>query len=218
MTGVLRNLETINRFLGGFSTTLPAVPRMMPPGQTRVRVLDVGAGGGDLARRLVTWGAAHGRRVEVTALDRSGAASAFALTSLRDVEGAGVVQGDVFALPFADASFDLVVCSLFLHHFGESDVGRVLGAMLRVSRHGVIVNDLHRHPIAWMGIRALCWLFRAHPVVRHDAAVSVLRGFRRAELASCAQRLGIPLDIQWRWAFRYQVLARPPERAALGAA
>ena len=80
MTGVLRNLETINRFLGGFSTTLPAVPRMMPPGQTLVRVLDVGACGGDLARRLVTWGAAHGRRVEVTALDRSGAASAFALT------------------------------------------------------------------------------------------------------------------------------------------
>src|SRR5215470_4041121 len=82
---VLRNLETINRFLGGFATTLGALATLLPPGCRHARVLDVGAGGGDMARRLVAWGRARGCRVDVVTLDLSYGSARFARDALHDV-------------------------------------------------------------------------------------------------------------------------------------
>src|SRR3954468_24219544 len=78
MDRVLGDLNRINRFLGGYGTTIDAVRRMLPDGKRDVRMLDVGAGGGDTARRLVEWGRATGRAVRVVSVDLSFAAVAFA--------------------------------------------------------------------------------------------------------------------------------------------
>jgi SAM-dependent methyltransferase len=208
MARVLENLGTINRFLGGYSTTLSALTRLIPPALRRVRILDVGAGGGDMAQRLADWARASGRPADVVAVDLSEQATVFAKRQLGATRDVSIVRGDVLALPFARDAFDVTICSLFLHHFRDDVVVRVLAAMLDVSRYGVVVNDLHRHPLAWVGIRALCALFGAHPIVRHDAAVSVLRGFTRDEIAAAARCVDARHELRWRWAFRHQLVLR----------
>jgi len=208
MADVLRNLRTINRFLGGISTTVDALSRLLPPGDRPVRVLDVGAGGGDMARQLIAWGRARRRRVEVVSLDLSLAAAQFARDELAGCAESAVVQADVFALPFRDQCFDVAHCALFLHHFPQKVAARLLRALYAVSRHGVIVNDLHRHPLAWAGIWVLTRALGAHPVVQHDAALSVLRAFDRADLTDLSRTADLPMEVRWRWAFRYQIVIR----------
>lgn len=211
MAEVLRNLAVVNAWLGGYATTLDAVARLVPREQATVRVLDVGAGGGDTARRLVEWGRRSGRRVEVTTVDLSHGAVAYAQDALADCPEATVVQADVLALPFAPASFDVAHCSLFLHHFEQPAAAEILRAMFEASRHGIVVNDLHRHPLAYAGIWAATRALPASPIVRNDGPLSVLRAFTRADFAELAEMTGIRFDARWRWAFRWQVVARKPQ-------
>ena len=206
MAGVLGELEAVNTWLGGYATTLSALPRLLPPGGGPVRLLDVGAGGGDMARRLVEWGRERGRRVEVVTADLSLAAVEYARDRLAGYPEVSVVQADVFALPFADASFDVALCSLFLHHFDEAGAAAVLRSLHAASRRGVVVNDLHRHPLAYAGIWALTRLLGASPIVRNDGPLSVLRAFGRDDLRALSRATGLPLEVRWRWAFRYQVI------------
>ena len=101
--------------------------------------------------------------------------------------------------------------ALFLHHFHGDDAVRLLREMDRVSRLGIVVNDLHRHPLAYAGIWALSRLLRMTPVVQHDGPISVLRGFHKAELPALTQAANLPPpDLQWRWAFRWTLSTLPP--------
>ena len=206
MDRVLGDLDRVNRFLGGYGTTIDAVRRMLPAGKREARILDVGAGGGDTARRLVEWGRATGRKVEVVSVDLSFAAVAFARGRLAGYPEASVVQADVLELPFERDSFDLAVCSLFLHHFEQPAAARILSAMHEIGRYGAVVNDLHRHPLAYAGIWTLTRLLPASPVVRNDGPLSVLRAFDRDDFAELSRLTGLPTLVRWRWAFRYQVL------------
>jgi SAM-dependent methyltransferase len=214
MERVCRDLGVINTWLGGHATSLAAVRRLLPPGDGPVRVLDVGAGGGDTARALIDGGRALGRRIEVVSVDLSAAAVEFARDRLAGRPEACFVQADVLALPFGPCSFDVAHCSLFLHHFGGEPAAKLLRAMYAVSRYGVVVNDLHRHPLAYAGIWALTRLFPASEIVRHDGPLSVLRAFRREDLDELARATKLPMEVRWRWAFRYEILIRRPEAYA----
>ena len=90
------------------------------------------------------------------------------------------VVGDALDLPFKDGTFDVVMASLFFHHLSNEACVRVLSQMWRIARRRVLVNDLHRHPVAYASIRALTAMFSKSRMVRHDGPVSVRRAFRLA--------------------------------------
>lgn len=218
MDRVLANLAVINRYLGGYSTTVRAFERLVPSGDSVIRVLDVGAGGGDMARRLIDWGRAHEREVRVVTCDLNFAAAAFAARSLAGTMAATVVQSDVLALPFREQSFDVVMCSLFAHHFPTPVVARFLVAMHAISKCGVILNDLHRHPLAFAGIWVLTRLLPASPIVRNDGPLSVRRAFVREDLAELERLSGLRFRVKWCWAFRWQVVIHREARVEAGRA
>jgi SAM-dependent methyltransferase len=205
MSRVLRELEVVNRRLGGYSATLDAVERLAP-GVSPLLVLDVGAGGGDMARELTRWGRERGRLVRVVSVDLSASAVAYARRRLDDLPDTSVVRADVFALPFAPGTFDVVVCALFLHHFPQEAAAGLLRAMHGASRRGVVINDLHRHPLAYMAFKIFARLSGFSDVVRHDGALSVLRAFRREDFEELARKTSLSAEVRWRWAFRWQAV------------
>jgi ubiquinone/menaquinone biosynthesis C-methylase UbiE len=197
----LLELSMINRWLGGDRVSREGIKRILgslPPGRP-VTVLDVGAGGSDLSRAL----APIGRQFEITALDVNPRVANFARTHGRPVT---VIIGSAHALPFPDKSFDLVHLSLFLHHCTDEEARKLLLNLARIARHGIVINDLHRHALAYVSIALLTRLFSRSVFVRHDAPASVLRGFLRGELAALVPaRLHPGLSISWHWAFRWCV-------------
>lgn len=119
-----------------------------------------------------------------------------------------VVCANALALPFADHTIDVVMCSQVLHHFADADAQRLLREMNRVARRAVVVADLRRSWIAAAGFWLVSFPLRFHRVTRHDGVVSVLRGFTADDLrrlvraaTGCTpavhQRLGWRLVARW---------------------
>lgn len=210
LTAALDELRHVNRWLGGDRPSLQAL-RGVKRGE-QLRVLDVGAGGGDFLEALARWSRREELAVVGEGIDLNPATVAYAARRLEAALPAAqradfhVRVADAFALPYADGSFDVAHAGLFLHHFDDAAAVRLLREMRRVARV-VVVNDLHRHPVAYHSIALLARLLRASPMFRADAPHSVLRAFSRAELERLARAAGLEPEIRWRWAFRWLLIA-----------
>jgi ubiquinone/menaquinone biosynthesis C-methylase UbiE len=185
-----RELEIINRRLGG----IRAIERFLPAARNLL-MLDVAAGACDVSEGLL------GRipaRIVVLDLNAQG---------LKLARKSWPVAGDALELPFRDGTFDVVMASLFFHHLSDDNCVRVLENMWRICKRLVLVNDLHRHPVAYYSIRALAAAFSRSPMVQHDGPLSVLRAFRPHELLQVAKRAGVPARVYRSFPFRLVLVA-----------
>jgi ubiquinone/menaquinone biosynthesis C-methylase UbiE len=174
----LQDLIRVNKYFGGYATLRRIVGKFVRRDEP-FSVLDIGAASGDM-------GAALRRsfsRAAVTSLDRRP-------DHLRDAAAPKLV-GDAFRLPFAEGSFDFVFSSLFLHHFSNEEVVRLLASFGAVARRAVLAIDLERGPLAYYFMPATRWLFGWHEISMHDGPASVQASFKRDELASLAKKAGL---------------------------
>ncbi len=183
----LDDLWRINRWLGGVETNLHLLERFFKrAGARQVRVLDVGSGDARLSACLQAELLRRNIRAQFTALDRR-------LTHLGNGRAAAAgllpVTADVFALPFAKASFDIVMCNLFLHHFSGERAQELLRSMASVAREAVLINDLERHVLPYLFIR-LALPFARSRLTRHDGPASVRQAYTRRELEKLAVDAG----------------------------
>lgn len=212
MQQTLRELELVNRWLGGQKACLGAARPLVEeivrnrPGRP-VQILDIGSGGADIPAALVVWAKQHGWTIEVLAIDSNWDACRVARDASAHSSAVSVVQGDVFAPPVRPGSVDLVFCSAFLHHFSNEQIAALLGKLRHLARRAIIINDLERHRLAYWGIGLLTRLFSRSAAVRHDGPLSVRKGFRRKDLDEILSRAGITdarIDHQL-WGFRWIV-------------
>ena len=185
-----RELKVVNERLGG----IRAIERFLPHG-SNLLVLDVAAGGCDVGEALL-----DRLSCRIVSLDLNARGLKFAKRTLP-------VAGDALRLPFRDRSFDVVMASLFFHHLSEEDCPRVLAEMWRVSRQRVLVNDLHRHAVAYFSFQVLATLFSKSRMVRHDGPVSVRRAFHPDELLRIAERAGVPARVHRSFPYRLVLVA-----------
>ena len=103
--------------------------------------------------------------------------------------------------------FDVVISALFTHHLDDNQVASFLRMLERTATLGWFINDLHRHPVAYHGFRALSRVAGWHRFVQHDGPISVARSFRRAEWRRFLHRaaLGHVAEVRWHVPFRYCV-------------
>jgi hypothetical protein len=174
----LRDLERIHQLLGG-ARIVAARMREVASREERISVLDAGAAGGWLGRSLKR----EFPRAGVTSLD----------VSERNLRmGSGVrVAADLARAPFRDASFDVVVACLFLHHFDDEGAARMLKRMAALSRRAVIVVDLWRLRAAHAFLPATRGLFGWSEITVHDGQRSVEAGFTAGELRAIGERAGL---------------------------
>lgn len=209
----LDQVADVNRWLGGDRALRRTLaPLLTVPGT--VRLLDVGAGNGEVALAVARWAAEHGRRWQVAALDLHAQTAALAARRARAAgpgAGVSVLRGDGLRLPFADRSVDVAFTVLTLHHFREEPAVLLLREMARVARRLVVVNDLERNRPAWLGARALAaTVWRGNRITRNDGPLSVRRSFTPAELLALAERAGLRnARVRRRVAFRLVLEAEP---------
>lgn len=224
LTRALGDLRWVNRWLGGHRAAQSILaPLMRHSG--KLRIADLGSGGADYPEHVVQWAHRQGHEVEIVAVDANPQTVSHAQSALDHRLPAAlrdrvdVVCADALDLPYDDNAFDVVVAALFLHHFHGEEAVALLREMDRVARRGIIINDLHRHPVAYYGVRALGTVTQASAMFRHDGPLSVLRGFRRAELEDLAAAAGLSdARIHWRWAFRWVLTTIPRTPSATDSA
>lgn len=114
------------------------------------------------------------------------------------------LTADALELPFADDSFDVSTCTLTLHHFGADDAVTLVREMARVTRGRVLVGDLERSRLNYLGARVLAaTVWRRNPITRHDGPLSVLRSFTPDELDTLGRKAGLrDVRVQRHFPFR----------------
>jgi len=172
----LDDLTRINRWWGGHSTLRTLLAENV---SGAFSMLDVGAASGDMGARVREWYP----QARVTSLDR--------IASHLMSAAPPRTTADAFALPFKPKSFDYVFCSLFLHHFTNEEIIRLLAGFGEIARRKVLVIDLERHPVAYYFLPWTRWIFGWDAVTVNDGPISVEAAFHAAELAELAKRAGL---------------------------
>jgi SAM-dependent methyltransferase len=195
----LRNIARSNRWFGGaaaFRFGLSRVFGGIAPG-TKVTLLDLGSGLGDLPRAATRWAARRGISLVPVGLDRHPTAARQARA-----QGLPMIVGCAGAAPVADKSVDVVAVSMLAHHFEPDSVVQLFRACDRIARRAVIVTDLRRAGLAMLAFRWGSRLLRFDPVTTADGMTSIRRGFTSAELASLLTRAGISARVSRRPGWR----------------
>ena len=209
----LKDLERINRWTGAYRITLGWLERLRAlHGLRRLALVDVGSGYGDMLRRIAAWGAARGVALDLIGVDRNPLAATLAARAVSPVPAGSelsirYITADVFELSPA-LQPDAVISALFAHHLDDQQLVRFLGWMEATARLGWLINDLHRHALAYAVARRVPRLLGMSRLVQHDAAVSVARSFARRDWARLLDQAGLartPTTVSWHFPFRYAV-------------
>jgi 2-polyprenyl-3-methyl-5-hydroxy-6-metoxy-1,4-benzoquinol methylase len=199
----LYELSVINRWLGGHAITISGFKKIVKD-EKKVHVCEIGCGGGDNLKAIEKKMNGKEMRLVLTGIDINPDCVSVADQMTWSFPAQFLIQ-DYKNVHF-DIKPDVLFCSLFCHHFPESELISMFRWLHANSRFGFFVNDLHRHPIAYHSIRLLTFLFSKSYLVKNDAPISVLRGFKKKELENILYKAGIEnYSIQWKWAFRWLV-------------
>jgi ubiquinone/menaquinone biosynthesis C-methylase UbiE len=199
-------LQLVNRWMGDAHSLKATLLREIEvQGLANFSILDVGAGSGELLRVAATWARKTNRQFRGVGLELNERMAESILEESERFDEIASVRGDAFQLPFAEAQFDYAICSLFTHHLLDEQVVQVLREMSRVAKRRIFVLDLHRHPVAYFLYTTVGKLVLHNRLVRHDGALSILRGFKSDELLALAQRAGLG-DIRVERHFPYRLV------------
>jgi ubiquinone/menaquinone biosynthesis C-methylase UbiE len=202
---VLKELDIINRLLGGFNLYYDAFNQLDI--QNASIISDWGCGGGDAFKMLQKHFDKKNIQPQFIGLDATPATVTYAQNQFKSDKNVRIILSDVLKEEFKDEAFDYVISSLFTHHFDNEEWPKLIKKMMLASKKAVIINDLHRHPIAYYSIAALTTFFSKSAMVKNDSKISVLRGFTRKELKFLLDKAGATLySIKWIWAFRWQII------------
>jgi len=201
----LRELEVINRLLGGDYVTISGVAKLLNKDQNSYTIADLGCGGGDLAMKIVDWGKKNGYDLKVEGVDANPHIIEFARRNCRDK--ISLQTFDVFADEFKKRKYDIITATLFVHHFDDMQLAGLFSSLKNQARTGVVINDIHRHSLSYYAIKFLTQLLSRSAMVKFDAPLSVRRAFTRKELIRILDKAGIKhYSLHWKWAFRWQLI------------
>ncbi len=182
-------LEDINRLLGGYRIPLLHLPGFLT--DKPLTILDLATGAADVPRAIVNWARTRQVKVEITAVDGNPEILRVARENTDGWPEIRVEQQDLLALPYPASSFDVVLCSLALHHFSETDAVAILRRIHDIARGGWIINDLRRNRIAIGLSKLMARTIITNPIARFDAPASCERAFTIAEWRAMATRAGM---------------------------
>ena len=194
----MRDVERANAMFGGRRAALAELDGILRELPDDATVLDVGTGRGDIPAAIKQRAQLLGKNIRTIGIDQS-----HPLVTEHNPGNDIVLRGNALALPFQDASVDVVLASQILHHFPEKSAIAMIREMNRVAIRRVVISDLRRSVMAATGLWVSSFLLGFHPVSRHDGVVSVMRGFLPAELAEIvAKSIGERPVVRRRLGFR----------------
>lgn len=209
MEQTLHELEVINKRLGGNKVTVNGIEKLLQnvPSYLKITVADIGCGRGDILLAVARRMSSKFPNMQLVGIDAN--------PHIIDMARHNAVQYpqikfeciDILTEAFQSRTYDIITCSLFTHHFKDGQLVDLFASLKNQAALGVVINDLHRHWLAYYSIKVLVNIFSKSSMVQHDAPLSVLRAFRREDIENILAKAGIhDYTLKWMWAFRWQLV------------
>lgn len=211
---IMDELEVVNKLLGGYQVFFNAFRRMGI--KDEVVISDWGCGGGDSLRIIAKWARKKNIKLQLIGVDATASAIQYARDKSSDFPEISFILADVMSDELISNQFNIVISSLFTHHFSDENWIRLIQKMSDCAADYVVINDLHRHWFAYHSIGVLTSVFSKSKMVKNDSKLSVLRSFKRTELEKLLKKGGYNnFSIKWMWAFRWQIVIPTKEEKNL---
>ena len=203
----LDQIARINQLLGGNTVTLNGIKTLLNDSDCNrtITIADIGCGNGDMLRMLAKFGQKNKLNFKLTGIDANEYTITYAKKLSNEYSNIEYQCVDIFSDDFKTMKFDIILCTLTLHHFTNDHILKIISIFSNNAETGIIINDLHRSKTAYRLFEVICFVFNLNSVSREDGLVSILRGFRKSELVEFSKKLNLKnYTINWKWAFRYQ--------------
>jgi len=221
-TDIKRNMEElnfINAHLGGHIITVAGLKKILrfhasKTDSPEILICEIGCGGGDNLKAIASWCTKNNIQASYIGIDINADCIQVA-NSACDGLRAKFILSDYKQVDFSKKPA-IIFSSLFCHHFTNQELVDMLQWMKKNSTIGFFINDLHRHTIAYYSIKWLSRIFSKSYLVKNDAPLSVARGFTKQEWMALLKSAEIThFTIDWKWAFRWLIVAINTEKYSL---
>ncbi len=203
----LDEIAKINQLLGGNKLTLEGVKRLIEKTSksNEISIVDIGCGNGDMLRKLADYALKVGLKFNLIGIDANKFTIQYAQSLSIQYENISYQCIDVFDKNFVELKYDIVLCTLTLHHFKDYKIEDLMTIFNQNASVGIVINDLQRNIVAYRLFQFLGFIFRLNKLSRVDGLTSILRGFKKNELIYFSKKLNLSnYTVKWKWAFRYQ--------------
>lgn len=203
----LNKIAHINQLLGGNKLTLHGIKKLLKKSDTSkvITIADIGCGNGDMLRMIADYGQKNNLNFKLIGIDANAFTVNYARSLSTQYSNIDYICMDIFSDAFDLIQYDIVLCTLTLHHFSDEQILNIITTFNSNARIGIVINDLHRSKLAYRLFELICVVFNLNSMSREDGLVSILRGFKKKELEDFSKKLNLKnYTINWKWAFRYQ--------------
>ncbi|MFB3388654.1 methyltransferase domain-containing protein [Flavobacterium sp. LAR06] len=207
LKNALDKIARINQLLGGNKLTLHGIKTLLKKSNTdkTIVIADIGCGNGDMLRMLAKYGQRNNLNFKLIGIDANAFTINYAKMLSANYPNIEYECVDIFSDAFTTLKYDIVLCTLTLHHFTNEQILNIITIFNNNAEVGIIVNDLHRSKLAYRLFKMIGIAFNLNKMSREDGLVSILRGFKKNELESFSNKVNFKnYTINWKWAFRYQ--------------
>jgi SAM-dependent methyltransferase len=200
----LKELDFINHWLGGYAISFDALKSILKKGKS-YKLADIGCGGGDTLKRIAQWNRKTGFDLDLYGIDIKPVCIEYAANNLKN-SNVRLICDDYRNLFSHIGQVDIIHACLFCHHLSNSELAELVGFALK-NKAILVVNDLERNALAHYSIKYLTRFFSKSYLVKNDAPLSVLRGFKKQEWTSIIREAGAGhFSVRNKWAFRHEVI------------
>jgi 2-polyprenyl-3-methyl-5-hydroxy-6-metoxy-1,4-benzoquinol methylase len=200
----LKELDFINHWLGGYNISFAALKKVFRKNRSYV-LIDIGCGGGDTLKRISNWNKTAGFDLKLYGVDIKQVCIEYAEKNLEN-NPVQLICDDYRNVFDHLQHADIIHACLFCHHLTENQLIDLVGFALR-HKSILVINDLERNPLAYYSIKWLTGLFSKSYLVKNDAPLSVLRGFKKVEWMGILRKAGAAkYSVRNKWAFRHEVI------------
>lgn len=207
LIGALDQIASINQLLGGNKLTLHGIKKLLTKTDISkpIVIADIGCGNGDMLRMLAKYGKKSNLNFKLIGIDANAFTISYAETLSKNFPNIEYLCMDIFSEEFGLLKYDIVLCTLTLHHFSTNQIEEVMDVLNKNASIGIVVNDLHRSKLAYRLFELIGFVFNLNDMSRNDGLISILKGFKKKELEHLSKKLNLKnYSINWKWAFRYQ--------------
>lgn len=202
----LRELEVINKLLGGYHVILNALEKIKWENPT-FTIVDLGCGGGDMLRAIADWAKKINRKVVLIGVDWNPVMTKYGQDNSKKYPNITFKTMNVYDDELMKLNADITMNSLFCHHFDNDDLVTLVKRMHQLASQNVVINDLHRNWFAYYSIKVITSIFSKTYLVKYDAPLSVARSLSRKEWQIILAKAGITnYRLKWMWAWRWQLI------------
>jgi len=199
----LKELNTINKLLGGYSISFNALNKILIKNKV-FTLVDIGCGGGDTLKQIENWNKKQNFSLNLLGVDLKQTCINYSIKN--NSPKIKFICDDYRNVLNHIPKIDVLHACLFCHHLKEIEIIELI-KFCNYHKITLIINDLERNAIAYFAIKFLTSVFSKSYLVKNDAPLSVLRGFKKREWELILQQSNSKnYSVKYKWAFRHEVI------------